>query len=104
MLALSLPLAIVSLHSTWAEEMLSGDAALGTWENDKPGVRRQITPADLPPPSLTENDPEAPDFENKDEVVPVPEGRMPDVPDGFAVQVFASGLNEPRLHLGSDLL
>ena len=38
-------------------------------------------PADLPPPSLTGNDPEAPDFENMAEVVPAPEGRMPDVPN-----------------------
>ena len=80
-----------------AQEVLTGDAAFGTWEADKPGLRRHITPSDLPPPTLTENDPEAPDFENMAEVVPSPEGRMPDVPDGFAVQVFASGLNQPRV-------
>jgi glucose/arabinose dehydrogenase len=80
-----------------AQEVLTGDAAFGTWQADAPGVRRHITPSDLPPPSNAENDPEAPDFENMANVVPAPEGRMPDVPKGFAVQVFASGLNKPRV-------
>jgi glucose/arabinose dehydrogenase len=30
-------------------------------------------------------------------VVDAPQGTMPDVPEGFAVQVLASGLNEPRV-------
>ena len=30
-------------------------------------------------------------------VVPAPEGAMPQVPEGFAVEVFASGLNQPRV-------
>jgi glucose/arabinose dehydrogenase len=92
-----LPLVLVSLAPLHAQEVLTGDAAFGTWEADAPGVRRHITPADLPSPTLTENDPEAPDFENMANVVPAPEGRLPDVPEGFTVQVFASGLNQPRV-------
>jgi len=44
-----------------AQEVLTGDAAFGTWEADAPGLRRHITPDGLPQPSHTENDPEAPD-------------------------------------------
>jgi glucose/arabinose dehydrogenase len=51
----------------------------------------------LPAPTLTENDPEAPDFENLANVVAPPPGKMPDVPAGFKAEVFASGLNQPRV-------
>ena len=30
-------------------------------------------------------------------VVEAPQGKMPNVPEGFAVQVFASGLKQPRV-------
>jgi len=83
--------------SAQGQEVLTGEAAFGAWQADAPGVARLIKPADLPPPNLTGNDPEAPDFENMAEVVPAPEGRMPGVPEGFAVEVFASGLKQPRV-------
>ncbi|MFU0507968.1 PQQ-dependent sugar dehydrogenase [Pseudaminobacter sp. NGMCC 1.201702] len=94
---MGLPLALILLAPAYAQEVRTGSDAFGTSQDDAPGVRRHITPADLPPPSNAENDPEAPDFENMADVVPAPEGKMPDVPDGFAVQVFASGLNQPRV-------
>ena len=94
---LSLPLAIVFWTPLHAQDVLKGDAAFGTWEPDVPGLRRHITPADLPAPSLTENDPEAPDFQNMAEVVPAPEGAMPKVPEGFSVEVYATGLKQPRV-------
>ena len=96
-LLISLPFVFASITAPDAQEVLTGPDACGTWERDAPGVGRHITPADLPPPTLTENDPEAPDFENMAEVVAAPEGKMPDVPEGFAVAVFASGLNKPRV-------
>ncbi|MGN6490231.1 MAG: PQQ-dependent sugar dehydrogenase [Devosia sp.] len=94
---ISLSLMLAPMGPLHAQEVLTGTAAFGTWEHDKPGVSRHITPADLPAPSLVENDPEAPDFENAAKVVAAPEGRMPDVPEGFSVQVFASGLDQPRV-------
>jgi glucose/arabinose dehydrogenase len=94
---MTIPLALISLAPLHAQEVLTGKAAFGTWEADAPGVSRHITPADLPPPSLIENDPEAPDFENMATVVPAPDGRMPNVPKGFKVEVFASGLKQPRV-------
>lgn len=93
------PLALVALASpqAGAQEVLTGEAAFGTWEPDAPGVRRHITPADLPAPSHAENDPEAPDFENMATVVPAPEGATPQLPAGFSAEVFASGLEQPRV-------
>jgi glucose/arabinose dehydrogenase len=92
-----LTLALGSVASLQAQEVRTGANAFGTWQDDAPGVSRHIRPADLPPPTLTENDPEAPDFENMAQVVPAPDGKLPDVPAGFAVHVFATGLNQPRV-------
>ena len=50
-------------HPLHAQEVRTGADAFGTWEGDAPGVSRHIRPADLPPPTHHENDPEAPDFE-----------------------------------------
>ncbi len=80
-----------------AQKVLTGADAFGTWKGDAPGVSRHIRPADLPPPTHHENDPEAPDFDLKPKVVEAPQGKMPDVPKGFAVQVFATGLKKPRV-------
>lgn len=93
----SVPLVLFASGPLQAQDVLIGEAAFGTWEPDAPGVGRHITPADLPAPSLADNDPEAPDFENMAEVVPAPEGAMPQVPEGFQVEVFATGLNQPRV-------
>ncbi|MPV36371.1 hypothetical protein GB881_04775 [Georgenia subflava] len=65
-------------------------------EDDMPGDRHWIRPEDLPAP-VNEGDPEAPDFENNPVLVDAPAGRMPDVPDGFEVEVFASGFTQPRV-------
>src|SRR3954451_8220254 len=93
----SLPLAIVWVASVYGQEVRTGGAAFGTWEVDAPGLGRHIRPTDLPAPSLTQNDPEAPDFENMAKVVAAPEGKMPAVPQGLRVQTFATGLNQPRV-------
>jgi glucose/arabinose dehydrogenase len=93
----TIPLALFPMTILHAQEVRTGADAFGTWENDAPGVGRHITPADLPPPSHDENDPEAPDFEKLPKVVAAPEKKLPDVPEGFTVQVFASGLKKPRV-------
>ena len=93
----ALPLALVSLAPLHAQETRTGANAFGTWERDAPGVSRYIRLTDLPPPSHHQNDPEAPDFERLPKVVGAPQGKMPDVPKGFAVQVFARDLKQPRV-------
>jgi glucose/arabinose dehydrogenase len=70
---------------------LTGQAALGDWRTDAPGVRRRITVANLPAPYATRS------VDNGPEVVPRPAGAWPKVPAGFKVDLFASGLNNPRL-------
>jgi hypothetical protein len=93
----SLPIGLVLLAPVHAQEVRTGTAAFGNWDADAPGVSRLIRPTDLPRPTLIDNDPEEPDFRRLAKVVPAPQGKMPDVPNGFAVQVFATGLKQPRV-------
>ena len=58
---------------------------------EKPGTVTKITVNDLPPPF------ETPSAGNGPRVVQRPEKAWPQVPAGFQVELYASGLNEPRL-------
>jgi glucose/arabinose dehydrogenase len=58
---------------------------------EKPGESRKITVKDLPPPFAT------PSAGNAPTVVARPEGAWPLVPEGFRVEQFAAGLDDPRL-------
>ena len=68
--------------------LLKGKAAFGSWQQDKPGLRRLIKPQDLPPVGNS-----TPNFS---EVAPVPPGAKPRVPPGFLVEMVASGYAGPR--------
>ena len=69
--------------------VLKGKAAMGGWQQDKPGLRRHLTLGDQPPIGK-----EAKNFSEK---APMPEGAMPKVPPGFTVEMVASGLATPRV-------
>ncbi|HKG99916.1 MAG TPA: sorbosone dehydrogenase family protein [Bradyrhizobium sp.] len=69
---------------------LVGSAAFGDWRGDRPGVSRLIRPGDLPRPGAT------PSSANTSRVVPRPAATMPQVPAGFKIELFASGLRGPR--------
>ncbi|MGC4043348.1 MAG: sorbosone dehydrogenase family protein [Armatimonas sp.] len=71
-------------------DVLTGQAALGDWTTDAPGVRRKITTADLPKPFDTDS------ARNFPRLVARPAGAMPHVPQGFKVEEFTTGLNNPR--------
>src|SRR6516162_8194188 len=71
--------------------VLTGAAAYGDWRSDAPGVRRKITPADMPPPYETASADRGPT------VVARPADAWPKAPPGFVVELFASGLDNPRL-------
>ena len=58
---------------------------------EKPGNIRKITVADLPAPFATPSAPNAP------EVVQRPANAWPKAPPGFKVQLYVTGLNNPRL-------
>src|ERR1700730_4245394 len=68
--------------------LLKGKAAFGSWQQDKPGLRRLIKPQDLPPVGKS-----TPNFS---EVAPVPPGAKPRVPPGFLLEMVASGYASPR--------
>jgi glucose/arabinose dehydrogenase len=73
------------------EQTLTGVAAFGDWRSDAPGVARKIAPADLPAPYVTT--PAA----TRSEVVARPAGATPKTPPGFAAEIFAEGLDGPRV-------
>ena len=74
-----------------ADEVERGASAFGDWRADAPGVQRLITPSDLPAPFATRS---ASDFARgavrKD-------GQYPTAPSGFQVELFARGLDRPRV-------
>lgn len=70
--------------------VLTGKAAFADWSTQKPGTRRHITVGDLPQPFATSA------AMNFPRVVPRPEGAWPQVPAGFVVTEFATGLRAPR--------
>lgn len=79
--------------SAFAEDgpVLSGPAAYGDWRSDAPGVRRKLTPADLPAPLASQ--PTA----NPSRVVAPAPGALPKAPPGFTVSRFAKDLAQPRV-------
>ncbi len=78
-----------------AGETPNATSPFGDWTGDAPGVRHHIRLSDLPVPVMTRSDPES-SIAKPATVVARPEGAAPKVPDGFAVDVFASGLKQPR--------
>lgn len=71
-------------------EALSGDAAFLDHTQIKPGTFRRITAKDLPQPFATKS------AGNGPTLVPRPEKAWPQAPAGFKVEMYASGLDEPR--------
>jgi hypothetical protein len=58
---------------------------------EAPGTTRKITPKDLPQPYATQSS------NNGAELVARPDNAWPVAPSGFKVELFATGLNNPRL-------
>jgi glucose/arabinose dehydrogenase len=74
-----------------ARQALTGQAAFGDWRADGPLVRRKIAPADLPPPFATRS------ANNFPRVVTRARSAAPNVPPEFHADLFASGLEDPRV-------
>ena len=81
----------VAAAAVAAEPTRTGLEAYGDWRSDAPGVRRLITPADLPPPYAT------PSAADPSSLAPRPSGALPKAPPGFSVDLFASRLKSPRV-------
>ncbi len=70
--------------------VLTGAAAFGDWRSDKPGIRRLIRPEDLPDPFASKSSSNGPG------TAPLPKAPALHVPAGFAVTLWAQGLDGPR--------
>src|SRR5438105_4753869 len=73
--------------------LLTGKATMSDWTRDAPGVRRKITTSDLPPPGSNFFAIKPP------RVVDRPAGAQPQVPPGFKIELYATGLRNPRFLL-----
>jgi hypothetical protein len=85
-----LTLAAIPLFAQTGAGLLEGTAAFDDWRADHPGVRRIIRPEDLPAPNTYAS---ARNFVREVRRT----DQKPIVPNGFEVNLFASGLAEPRI-------
>ena len=74
-----------------AHPVLTGQAAFTDAAHESPGIRRHLTVADLPSPAPQES------IDNGPTIVPRPQNVLPIAPKGFKVQLYATGLDNPRL-------
>jgi glucose/arabinose dehydrogenase len=74
-----------------AVSVRTGAEAFSDWRADAPGIWRRIRPQDLPRPLASE--PRA----ERSQIAPRPEGALPKTLEGFAVETFAQGLQNPRV-------
>src|SRR5215470_4004559 len=70
--------------------VLTGKDAFGDYTKDSPGVKRLIKATDLDAPGATKSASNAPG------TVAMPDGATPKVPEGFRVEMVASGIDNPR--------
>jgi glucose/arabinose dehydrogenase len=71
--------------------VLTGQAAFTDAFHESPGIRRHLTWADLPAPAPEQS------VDNGPNVVPRPTTSWPIAPKGFKVDLYATGLDNPRL-------
>ena len=98
-LFVALPLALLGCASggrspadaTGAAKVLTGSAAFISSTRLKPGTLRRIVPEDLPAPYATQS------VSTISRIVPRPDGMLPQAPPGFEVQLYATGLAQPRV-------
>lgn len=76
---------------THARAVLTGQAAFTDAAHESPGTRRHLTAADLPAPAPEQS------VDNGANIVPRPANAWPIAPKGFKVELYATGLDNPRL-------
>ncbi len=82
----------LNLSASSAAAANAADAPVfGDWQRDRPGLRHKIGLGDLPAPYETRSAGNAPREADR------PAGAKPQAPEGFAVTLFADGLDQPRL-------
>ncbi len=70
--------------------VLTGKDAFTDAAHESPGTRRHLTASDLPAPTPDES------VDNGPTVVPRPENAWPKAPQGFKVDLYVTGLENPR--------
>ncbi|HZY50850.1 MAG TPA: sorbosone dehydrogenase family protein, partial [Devosia sp.] len=90
LLAAAAALLTTSALAQDAGKVLTGKEAFGGWKDDAPGVTRHITVDDLEAPMAT------PSASNTAQPVPMPDGAVPNVPDGYKIELIAKGIDNPR--------
>ena len=76
--------------SSPAHPVLTGQAAFTDAAHESPGIRRHLTVADLPAPAPDQS------VDNGAHVVPRPANAWPIAPKGFKVELYTTGLENPR--------
>ncbi|MGD0347652.1 MAG: PQQ-dependent sugar dehydrogenase [Terracidiphilus sp.] len=71
--------------------VLTGQAAFTDAAHESPGIRRHLTVADLPEPAPDQS------VDNGPNIVPRPANAWPIAPQGFKVELYTTGLDNPRL-------
>jgi glucose/arabinose dehydrogenase len=71
--------------------VLTGQSAFTDYTKESPGVRRKLTVADLPAPYATKG------VDNGAQMVKRPDDAWPKAPAGFKVELYTTGLDQPRL-------
>src|SRR5580658_10245847 len=89
----AIALSVPALHADGppSARVITGRAAFTDYTQEKPGVRRKITVADLPEPYATKG------VDNGADMVKRPDTAWPQAPSGFKVTLYAEGLVQPRL-------
>src|SRR5271168_884136 len=72
-------------QAVFSQQTITGQAAFADYSQQKPGVQRKITVADLPQPYATES------VDNGPKVIVKPKDAWPIAPAGFTVQLYAGG-------------
>ena len=84
-------LTVMPLFAQTGAGLLEGPAAFGDWHADRPGTRRLIRSQDLPAPDMAQS------VRNSVRIMRRTDDQKPIVPNGFEVNLFASGLSGPRI-------
>ena len=74
-----------------ASPVLTGQAAFTDAAHESPGTRRHLTVKDLPAPAPDQS------VDNGARMIPRPQDAWPVAPKGFKVELYATGLDNPRL-------
>ena len=82
---------ILALAPKTPPHITTGQAAFVDYSQQRPGEFRKLTVADLPQPFATSSS------VNPPSLAPRPQGAMPQALPGFKVELYAAGLDEPRL-------